>query len=175
MRFTFLFEQRFPVATTFIRNVVPTLMDRERELEAFCAITDFSREEVRQAVTPGRSDPLIGCRQLIGASGQYRHKRVGGIRNRFVMDPALPRLFEKAVRQKDTEKVEELGFGLYLVTVHEMVHWATAVKGSFEPYPMEFGELWEKKAFDQDISVVRSRFRPWALWIEGKPEDWAAE
>jgi hypothetical protein len=72
------------------------------------------------------------------------------------LDAALVRQFEKAGERGPSAEFHNLGFGLYVAIVHEIVHWGADRLGQGGLW--EEGEEWEKDVFGRDIEFYFNRW-----------------
>jgi len=83
--------------------------------------------------------------------------------DQVVVDTLLLRQFEKAAEDGPSAESHILGFALYVVLVHELVHWGAHRLGGLEY--SEKGNSWEIDMFGRDIQFhLDPRTRRY--WIE---------
>jgi len=151
--------RRFPAACRHIGQSTRLVIGHSERFAKFMRHARLSEVSAHRALIPGARLPYVKCRELIGAAGTYSSRwtlRGPAPGDRVYLDSTLLRQFERAAGRGPSHEFHNLGFGLYVAIVHEIVHWGADRLGHGGFW--EEGEAWEEDVFGRNIKFYFNRW-----------------
>ncbi|WP_185716121.1 hypothetical protein [Larkinella knui] len=143
-------QQKYPKFTELVRNLPTFVQNNPKVLKALVDWTGFSADKVRELLTFGKG-PIVKVMDLRSIKGPdvYGHCLCPGVpQTQIEIEVAFVNGLENAYFQSTQEAT---AFLLTVVLLHEFVHWGAMTNGIKE-YPMEFGNEFEKQAFNLRVT-----------------------